>query len=493
MKALLLYPQYPDTFWSFKHALKFISKKVSEPPLGLLTVASMLPDSWNLKLVDMNAESLKDYDIEWSDIVLISAMSIQSQSVTEVIARCKKMGKRIVAGGPLFTAAPDKFAEVDHLVLNEAELTLPPFLADLENGCAEHIYTSAVFPDLADTPVPNWSLLNRKNYAMMDIQFSRGCPYNCDFCDIVQLFGRKVRTKSVGQVIAELEAIYDTGWRGGVFFVDDNFIGNKKVLKRSILPELIRWMEKRKSPFAFNTEASINLADDDELLNLMVKAGFESVFIGIESPNADSLIECNKVQNKNRNLLESINKIQSKGLMVKGGFIVGFDSDPPSIFEKVTEFIQDSSIVNAMVGLLNAPRGTKLYQRLKNEGRLLADVSGNNTDFSMNFKPKMDYDKILEGYQSIIQGIYSAKPYYERVKKYLRIYKPVPKQVQKFRPALLKPFFKSVIFIGITGRDRRYFWKLFFWTLFRKPKLMPLAMTFAVYGFHFRKVFEGIV
>ncbi|MBC8277069.1 MAG: DUF4070 domain-containing protein, partial [FCB group bacterium] len=387
----------------------------------------------------------------------------------------------------------DKFKEVDHLVLNEAEMTLQPFLDDFSKGCAGHIYTSDQFPDLRNTPIPRWNLIKMKHYAVMDIQFSRGCPYNCEFCDIVQLFGRKVRTKSTAQVISELDALYRGGWRNGVFFVDDNFIGNKSLMKRSILPAIIDWMKMRKYPFSFNTEASINIADDDELLDLLVKAGFDSVFIGIESPNAESLAECNKVQNKNRNMLHSVNLIQKKGLMVKGGFIVGFDSDPPSIFDKITDFVQDSMIVNAMVGLLNAPRGTGLYKRLHEEGRLLADATGDNTDLTMNFQPKMEYGKILEGYKSIIRGIYSAKPYYQRVKKFLSSYTPAPKQVLKMNPGLLKPFFKSIFFIGVTGKDRRYFWNLFFWTLFKHPRLLPLALTYAVYGHHFRKVYEMII
>ena len=493
MKALLVYPQHPETFWSFKHALKFISKKAAEPPLGLLTVASMLPKEWDLKLVDMNVSNLRESDLEWADAVMLSAMSVQSKSVNQVIGMCKDLDKTIIAGGPMFTSEYDKFKEVDHLVLNEAEMTLQPFLDDFNKGCAGHIYTSDKFPNLRSTPIPRWDLIKMKNYAIMDIQFSRGCPYNCDFCDIVQLFGRRVRTKGADQIIAELEALYRNGWRNGVFFVDDNFIGNKSSMKKNILPAIIDWMKMRKYPFSFNTEASINIADDDELMDLMVSAGFDSVFIGIESPNAESLAECNKVQNKDRNMLESVNIIQRKGMMVKGGFIIGFDNDPPSIFDKVTDFIQDSMIVNAMVGLLNAPRGTKLYKRLSEEGRLLSDITGDNTDMTMNFQPKMEYKKILEGYKSIIKGIYAAKPYHERVKKFLSSYKPAPKQVLKMNPGLLKPFFKSVLFIGVTGKDRRYFWNLFFWTLFKHPRMLPLAMTFAVYGVHFRKVYELIV
>jgi radical SAM superfamily enzyme YgiQ (UPF0313 family) len=369
MNILMVYPTYPDTFWSFKHALKFVSKKASFPPLGLLTIAAILPKDWNKKLIDMNADQLMDNDILWADFVFISAMSVQSKSADQVIERCKKLNTKIVAGGPLFTSSYEYYEDVDHLVLNEAEITLPQFLLDLENGIPKHKYTSDEWADISTTPLPLWDIIPIKNYTSMNLQYSRGCPYDCDFCDITVLYGRMPRTKTKEQVIAELDSLYFTGWRGPVFFVDDNFIGNKRKLKKEILPAIADWMEQRKHPFYLNTEASINLADDEQLMHLMVKAGFEAVFIGIESPNEESLVECNKTQNRNRNLIASIKKIQLAGLEVQGGFIVGFDNDPPSIFEKLSSFIQESGIVTAMVGLLNAPKGTKLEKRLAAEGR----------------------------------------------------------------------------------------------------------------------------
>ena len=324
MKILLVYPQYPDTFWRFKYALKFISKKAAFPPLGLLTVAAMLPKSWEKKLIDMNVRPLKDIDIKWADLVFISSMSIQKRSTEEVISRCKKLDVKVVAGGPLFTTEYNEFDEVDYLVLNEAELTLPPFLEDLKKGSPKHLYTTNQWADMSQTPVPLWELVNIKDYASMNIQFSRGCPFNCEFCDIVFLYGRIPRIKSKGQIIAELEKLYSLGWRGGVFFVDDNFIGDKKRLKKDILPAIIEWMRSKKYPFTFNTETSINLADDEELMDKMVEAGFDSVFVGIETPNDDSLAECGKFQNRGRDLIASIKKIQRFGLQVQGGFIVGF-------------------------------------------------------------------------------------------------------------------------------------------------------------------------
>jgi len=291
LKILLVYPQHPDTFWSFKHALKLASIKAGSPPLGLLTIAAMLPGEWQKKLVDMNVTRLTDGDINWADYLFISAMVVQQNSVKEVITRCKKLNTKIVAGGPLFTTGYEEFDEVDHLVLKEAEITLPPFLEDLEEGCARHIYTSSKRPDISKTPIPLWSLINMKNYSKMNIQYSRGCPFNCEFCDIIILNGNKPRTKDKDQLLAELDALYQQGWRGGVFIVDDNFIGNKRKLKSEILPALIEWMKRRKYPFTLSTEASINLADDEELMKLMVDAGFRGVFIGIETPNEESLVE----------------------------------------------------------------------------------------------------------------------------------------------------------------------------------------------------------
>lgn len=488
MKILLIYPKYPDTFWSFKHALKFISKKASFPPLGLLTVASMLPKEWEKKLIDMNVSALTEEDLERADYVFISAMVVQKTSAIEVIHRCKKLGIKVVAGGPLFTTGYEEFEDIDHFVLNEAESTLPSFLDDLKNGCARHMYTSEEWPDLGKTPRPQWDLINMKKYASMCIQYSRGCPFNCEFCDIIVLNGHKPRTKSKDQMLGELDVLYAQGWRGGVFFVDDNFIGNRKRLKTEILPALIDWMKQKKYPFSFFTEVSINLSDDEKLMQLMVKAGFKKVFIGIETPNEDSLTECNKLPNKNRNLMACVKKIQNVGLEVQGGFIVGFDNDPFSIFESQIGFIQKSGIVTAMVGLLNAPRGTRLYQRLKKEKRLLDDPSGDNTDFSINFIPKMNVGLLMNGYKKILNTIYSPKEYYKRVITFFKEYKP--KQLTKkihFKFCAFKAFFKSIWFLGIKGKERLHYWKLISWTLIRRPHFLGLAISFAINGFHFRK------
>jgi len=493
VKILLVYPQYPDTFWSFKHALKFVSKKAAFPPLGLLTVAAMLPGEWEKKLVDMNVNKLTDGDIKWADYVFISAMVVQRDSVKEVITRCKKLDTKIVGGGPLFTTGYEEFDGVDHFVLGEAEVTLLPFLEDMKEGCARHIYTSNERPDISKTPIPLWSLINMKDYSSMNVQYSRGCPFNCEFCDIIILNGHKPRTKGKDQMLAELGALYHLGWRSGVFIVDDNFIGNKKKLKSEILPAIIEWRKGNRCPVALSTEASINLADDEELMRLMVDAGFSTVFVGIETPNEESLAECAKYQNQNRDLVASVKKIQNHGLEVQGGFIVGFDSDPLSIFKNQIDFIQKSGIVTAMVGLLNAPPGTRLYQRLRQENRLLKAFTGNNTDCSLNFIPKMNYETLINGYKHILDTIYSPKHYYERIETFLGEYKPRGKIAGTVQSYRIKAFLMSIWFLGIREKGRRYYWKLFISTLLRSPQKFSLSISLAVYGYHFRKVVEEYI
>jgi radical SAM superfamily enzyme YgiQ (UPF0313 family) len=492
MKILLVYPKYPDTFWSFRYALKFISKKAASPPLGLLTVAALLPAEWEKELVDTNVRALEDRQIRWADFVFVSAISIQAASAKEIISRCNAMGTKVVAGGPLFTSEQENFQGVDHLILNEGELTLPGFLEDLKRGQPRHAYTTDRWANIEQTPVPLWGLVNLKEYASMNIQYSRGCPFQCDFCNIAVLYGRSPRTKNKDQIIAELENLYVLGWRGSVFFVDDNFIGNKGKLKKEVLPALISWMKRRRYPFAFHTEVSLNLSDDRELMKLMVKAGFDTVFIGIETPNEESLLECNKLQNKGRDLKACIQRIQESGLQVQGGFIVGFDSDPIAIFEKVIRFIQESAIVTAMIGLLNAPRGTKLYQRLRTEGRLLKDITGDHMDLSMNFVPKMNYDTLVSGYRKILNTIYAPQHYYERLRRFLKDYRPIKKTAFHFHFRYVGVLVKLMLYLGIIGEERAHFWRLFFWSLLRRPRLFPLAMTLTIYGFHFKRVAHKI-
>jgi len=486
MKILLVYPEYPDTFWSFKHALKFVGKRAAMPPLGLLTVAAMLPKHWEIKLVDTNIEKLTEKDILWAEYIFISAMNIQKSSAEYIISECKKLNAKIVAGGPLFTMEHENFPEVDHFVLNEAELTLPDFIRDLENGSAKKIYTSSKFCDIKTSPMPMYELVKFKHYATIGLQFSRGCPFHCDFCNITLLLGKVPRIKSSEQIIAELNKLHYLGWRRGVFFVDDNFICNKVELKDNILPKLIEW-RKGKAGMAFVTELSINIADDEKLMDMMVDAGFSSVFVGIESPNKASLEECNKSQNSNCDLIDSIKKIQAKGMQVQGGFIVGFDNDGPSIFEEMVELIQKSGVVTAMVGKLQAPPKTSLWERLKKENRIIGGITGDNADGSTNIVTKMDIKILHEGYKKILQDIYSPKAFVSRVITFLKNYgESKVKPYIEFQYVLAVP--RAIFYLGIIGKDRKQFWKLFFWALFRKPKFFPLAITFAIYGYHFRKV-----
>lgn len=489
MKILLVWPKFPETFWGFKYALKFIGKKAAFPPLGLMTVAAMMPQEWEKKLIDLNVEKLKDEDLSWADYLFISAMIIQKKSVRKIIARAKKFDLKIVAGGPVFITGYQEFAkEIDHFILGEAENILPLFLKDLEKNSTQQIYLSQESPDITQSPVPCWELIDFKKYSSMNIQYSRGCPFNCEFCDVIVMNGRVPRTKKKEQILAELEKLYQMNWRGPVFIVDDNFIGNKVKLKQEILPALINWSKERKYPFSFTTEASINLSDDEELMKLMTEAGFTTVFIGIETPDEKSLKECGKFHNLNRDLVACVKKIQNHGLQVQGGFIVGFDSDTPSIFKRQIEFIQKSGIVTAMVGLLNAFPKTRLYQRLKAAGRLLRNTSGSNT--SLNFIPKMNKQTLLDGYQKVIKTIYSPKHYYQRIITFLKEYKPKRLKKNYLPFSYLKAFVRSIFILGLKEKERFYFWKLFFWSLFKRPQLFSLAITLAIYGFHFRKISE---
>ena len=489
MNVLLIYPEFPDTFWSFRYALKFIGRRSAFPPLGLLTVAAMLPEAWGKRLVDLNVGRLRQKHLAWADCVFVSAMAVQRRSARDVLSRCRKAGVRVVAGGPLFTNEPEAFPDVDHLVLNEAEVTLPQFLADLECGTPKRVYAAAEFADLRATPVPLWRLADLKRYGSMNVQYSRGCPFDCDFCNITVLFGHRPRTKSAAQVIAELSSLWDLGWRGSVFFVDDNLLGNKRHLKQELLPALITWQQRHRG-LPFNTEISINLADDDELMQMMVQAGFDSVFIGIETPSEDSLEECGKVQNRGRDLLADVRRIQRAGLQVQGGFIVGFDSDTPAVFQRQIDFIQDSGIVTAMVGLLEAIPGTRLYDRLQRENRITAvETSGDNADATTNIIPRMSLDALRQGYLEIMRHIYAPRHYYRRVLTFLRLYRTPRVRASCSRDRLLAAA-RSALRLGILGRERFHYWHLMAWTVLHRPSLLPLAVTLSIYGHHFRKVCE---
>jgi radical SAM superfamily enzyme YgiQ (UPF0313 family) len=489
MKVLLVYPRHPETFWSFRHALKFILRKSAFPPLGLLTVAAMLPGEWEKRLVDENVRPLKDRDIVWADMVLVSAMLVQEKGAQNIINRAHALGKTVVAGGPAFTARHDKYSGVDHFVLDEAEETLPLFLADLAAGHPKPLYSSPVRPDIARTPLPLWSLVNFRDYATMAVQFSRGCPFDCEFCDIVVMNGRVPRTRTPERMMAEFDALYDGGWRGPVFVVDDNFIGNKERVK-DMLKQLIRWQTERKYPFRFLTEASLNLADDDELIGLMSAANFDKIFVGIETPCAESLKECGKTQNAARDTREAVRHLYRNGMQVMGGFIVGFDSDTKGIFQDQIRFIQQIGVVTAMIGILTALPKTRLHARLKKEGRLVGETSGENTDGHLNFKPVMGKKTLLEGYRSVFTALYSIKLYYQRIHTFIASYVPKVRARISFRDLLA--FFRSTWEIGVFSKARFHYWYLVVKTILTKGKALPVAVEMAITGVHFEKEVKRI-
>ena len=488
MKVLLVYPEFPDTYWSFRHALKFEGKRAAFPPLGLLTVSSMLRDHWERRLVDMNVETLWPEDIEWADIVFISAMIVQSESLEKVVGLCRSLGKKTVVGGPYVSTSSERLPDADHIFIGEAETTLPEFLNDLELGIARKIYEASSRPSLEQTPVPDFSLIDMSQYSAMNVQFSRGCPFNCEFCDIIEIYGRVPRTKSNAQMLAELDALMATGWRGLVFIVDDNFIGNKKNV-RLFMPDLIEWSRSNEFPFSFITEASVNLAEDELLLQQMEDAGFRRVFLGIETPVEVSLKEAQKGQNTRRDLLESIHKIQSYGMEVMAGFIVGFDNDPDDIFDLQMRFIRESGIPLAMVGLLTALPDTQLWRRLEKEGRLLDVSTGNNTDCTVNFVPRMEMDRLVAGYKRILRTIYSPKEYYRRALDCLsRFHQDRIEPRQSSLRGDIRSFFSLVYTLGIRDHSRTEFWGYFYHLVRHHTRDIAHGLTLAAMGYHFREV-----
>jgi len=485
MNVLLVYPEYPPTYWSFRFAVSFQRRKAAYPPLGLITVAPLLPKDWNKRLIDLNVEPLRDSDLQWADLVMISAMIVQKDSAREVIRRSKALGKRIVAGGPFWAKDTSDYSSVDHVIVGEAEQLLPQFVRDFESGQPQAVYSSHDMPQLSTTPLPDFDLIRLKNYSSMLLQFSRGCPFNCEFCDIIEIYGRKARCKSNQQFMSELDLLHSKGWRGSVFIVDDNFIGNKTVI-RNLLPDLVSWQKKHKYPFNFFTEASVNLARETDMLENMVEAGFRKVFLGIETPVQESLKLTQKMQNTTMDLVEAVRKIQKSGMEVLSGFIVGFDSDPPDVFARVIEFIQKAAIPVSMVGLLSALPGTQLTRRLLKEGRLLSESNGSNTSLDLNFIPTMDANKLLEGYKKILSTIYEPRQYYERVLEFLSHYRPRIRQ--KLNVADFVAFVNSILKQGIRGQDRWEYWKFLYRAYRGNAAAFSEAVTLAIMGYHFQKV-----
>lgn len=489
MKILLVYPEFPDTFWSFRHALRFVGGRVAYPPLGLLTVAALLPATFEVRLVDLNVRLLTAADLAWADYAFVSAMGIQEAAAVAVIARCQAAAVPVVAGGPLFSAEPERFPDVDHLVLGEAEVTLPPFIADLLAGRPRRLYLSSQRADLERSPAPRWDLLEIDRYEAMSVQYSRGCPHDCEFCNITSLLGRAPRTKSGAQIVRELDGLVGVGWNGPVFFVDDNLIGNRRRLKEDLLPALTQWHGAHRS-ITFNTQASIDLADEPALVTALVNAGLDTVFVGLETPNERGLLESNKQQNLRRDLVADVQRLHRLGLQVQGGFILGFDADDHDAFAEMVSFVQRAGVVTAMVGLLQALPGTKLHSRMRREGRLLDVATGDNVNGCTNIEPRMGLATLHEGYRRVLTELYSPRPYYTRVRKFLAEFREVsgpPSWRVPLRPRHVGALLRSMVVLGVWGQERFEYWKLMLWTLIFRRWTFPLAVRLAILGYHLRR------
>lgn len=497
-KVLLVYPEFPPSYWGLQYALEFIGKKSNVPPLGLLTVAGMFPDDgYEMKLIDMNVTPLEDEHITWADLVLTSTMLIQQKSQREVVTRCNRIGVPIVAGGPHPTLYHDEMEGVDHFVLGEVEEIFAQFLVDFENGRAKKMYLPAEKPDTAKTPPPRFDLLDLSAYRTMVLQFSRGCPFDCEFCDITNLFGRAPRTKTDEQMLAELELLYDLGWRGQVFIVDDNFIGNRRKAL-SLLHAIAGWQKEKRYPFFLFTESSIVLVEHEPLMDAMVDAGFTWVFLGIESPNPETLKRSNKKQNTKKGidnyLLHAVRTLQGKGLEVTGGFILGLDGDGPEVFDAQIDFIQEAGIPMAMVALLTAFRGTNLYHRLEREGRLLAESTGDNLDITLNFIPELESQTLIDGYKRIITTLYdpALSNYFQRCWTLFKNLKSTEHNgfgVEKTELLTIVKSFKR----QLLSRQGPAYLKFLLKMIFLRPKMLPEAIRLAILGYHFQKVTEQAV
>ncbi len=490
--VLMIYPVVPLTYWSFDHVFKFNGKKAFMPPLGLLTVAAMLPENWNIRLIDMNVETLSDDELQRADLVMLSSMIVQKDSFQQIVERAKRKGVKIAAGGPYPTSCHKQIKNVDYFILNEAESTLHEFVRDFEEGKARPVYESADKPDLAVTPIPRFDLIDVHAYSSMALQSSRGCPFHCEFCDIIELFGTIPRYKKCSQLLDEFDALYDTGYRGALFIVDDNFIGNIGKVK-ALLREIVLWQMEHAYPFGLYTEASINLAEDEELLEMMSDAGFDTVFIGIETPDTEILGHAGKTQNTRRNLLESVRTIQSKGIEVMGGFILGFDNESDDIFQRQCTFIDQAAIPVAMIGLLIALPQTQLYRRLEAEGRILEETNGNNThQLDMNFITTMPHDEVVDGYKHVIRELYQPSHYFSRAMKMISRTGSTPNVPKKIRSQDIKTFLRSLLLQSFSRYGFSYLKFMLRVILFHRAHLYR-AVALSVKGDHFFRISRDII
>jgi radical SAM superfamily enzyme YgiQ (UPF0313 family) len=483
MNTLLVHPEFPRTYWGMEYSRLLSHRAALLPPLGLLTVAALLPSDWAVKLLDMSIEPLRDEDLRWADVVFVGAMQVQQASFHEVIRRAHALGKTVVVGGAYPTTDPQASHEADCIVIGESEDLIGPLCRDLEDGTLKPRYTAEQRPDVTRSPVPRFDLLRVDAYQSIGVQFSRGCPFNCEFCDIIEVFGRVPRTKPAEQLLREFEAVYATGFHGMLFLVDDNFIGNKRAAK-TMLPKLTEWMQARDYPFDIYTEASVNLASDDGLIELMLQAGFSSVFIGIETPSQESLAETQKVQNLRLDLTQAVEKLTRKGLEVMAGFIVGFDADDAGIFDRQLAFIQNAPIPLAMVGILSALPGSQLWRRLEKEGRLVDNWSGDNFGRA-NFKTRLPERVLLDGYGKLLADLYEPDAYFARCLRVLRLWpSKLPSSFRFPRWYALGTLLRTIWRQGIRAPYRAAFWKFIGTVLWRTPHLISKSISQAINGEH---------
>ncbi|MGO8815516.1 MAG: B12-binding domain-containing radical SAM protein [Terriglobia bacterium] len=496
IKVLLVWPRFPRSFWSFEAMLDLVPEKTVHPPLGLLTVAALCPKSWKLKLVNRNFQDLLDSDLLWADLVMVSGMAVQKDDIRTTLLRARALGKRTMMGGPYASSEPEVLLRLaDHVVVGEPDEIFDGIAADLERGSAKRLYVIKEKPDITNTPVPRFDLIQINKYISMAVQFSRGCPFQCEFCDIITIYGRKPRTKSPPQLLAELDALFEMGWSDLVFIVDDNFIGNhKRALE--LARSLEEWQKSHNFPFMFYTEASLDLSQRPELIEAMVKANFYYVFIGIESPSAASLTEAKKYQNLRGDQMDSIRFIQSQGLWVTAGFIVGFDSDPEDIFERQTDFIERAAIPWAMAGFLHALNTTPLHERMVRQERLLAETTGDNLD-RPNFRTLLPLPSLLQGFRQTLLSLYSPSAYFDRAYRSLAQWETRAEQKATPHPFLLMlgVIARSVYHQGLFSSYRKQYWQFLLRLLtrwFRNPPKLSMGITILLSGHHFINYAQGV-
>lgn len=489
MRVLLLYPKFPKSFWSFEKALELVDRKALLPPLGLVTVAAILPQEWEFKLVDRNVRAVTEAEWEWADLVILSAMIVQSDDMLEQIREAKQRGKRVAVGGPYATAIPHEpeAAGADFLILDEGEITLPLFVEAIQRGDTRGIIrANGEKPDVTTTPIPRFDLLNFNDYDNMSVQFSRGCPFQCEFCDIIVLYGRKPRTKTPAQLIAELERLYELGWRRTIFLVDDNFIGNKRNVKL-LLKDLKGWMAAHHYPFHFNTEASVDLANDPELIDLMVDCNFNAVFLGIETPDEESLTLTQKYQNTRDSLSESVDFIIRSGLRVIAGFIIGFDGEKPGAGDRIVRFAEQTAIPTPMFSMLQALPDTALWKRLEKEGRLRGQGGNINQTTLMNFVPTRPLEEIVDEFIRGFWDLYDPARYLDRTyRHFLKLGAP------RHQATLRKVTWVSVRALlvvcwrqGVIRTTRFQFWRNLWGILRHNPRVWDHYLSICALNEHF--------